>query len=236
MLLPRFHIIERLLKIILDVGARGGQNRIVPKRVDPAVRQAEIVDAYLRIVSRSGVAAATSRALAAEAGIAAGALWHYFGGFDDVVRAAFERVFDQTNDRIARATAGRRGLDALHAMSVDILPHDAQTRQEAVVVVSFWGLLPTHSEFREHSRAVEREWGRRVAAHLNEAIEDGGLREATPVQPLTDALLSVFEILQLREVQGAAVAEPGRQRALVDHLLAPWRVGGGDEDALRLAR
>ena len=203
----------------------------MPKKVDAAVRQAEIVDAYLRIVARSGVAAATSRAVAAEAGIAAGALWHYFGGIDDVVRAAFERVFDQTNARIARATEGRRGLDALQAMSVDILPHDAQTRQEAVVVVSFWGLLPTHAEFREHSRTVEREWGRRVAAHLEEAIEDGWLRSSTPVGPLRDALLSVFEILQLREVQGAAVAQPVRQRALFDHLLEPWRVDGRDGPA-----
>lgn len=198
----------------------------MPKRVDPGARQGEIVDAYLRIVARSGVAAATSRAIATEAGIAAGALWHYFGGLDDVVRAAFQRVFDQTNARIARATEGRRGLEALDAMSVDILPHDAQTRQESVVVVSFWGLLPTHAEFREHSRAVEREWGRRVGAHLEEAIEDGRLLSSTPVGPLTDALLSVFEILQLREVQGAAVAAPARQRALIDHLLSPWRLDG----------
>lgn len=199
----------------------------MPKRVDPAVRQAEIVDAYLRIVARGGVAAATSRALAAEAGIAAGALWHYFDGFDDVVRSAFERVVAQTNDRIARATAGRRGIDALQAMSVDILPHDVQTRQEAVVVVSFWGLLPTHAEFREHSRTVEREWGRLISTHLVEAIEDGRMDASTPVGPLTDALLSVFEILQLREVQGAAVSAPERQRALVDHLLAPWLVDVG---------
>lgn len=200
------------------------KNRIVPKRVNPAVRQAEIVDAYLRLVSRAGVAAATSRALALEAGIAAGALWHYFGGFDDVVRAAFQRVFDQTNERIARATEGRRGLDALEAMSLDILPHDARTREEAVIVVSFWGLLPSHAEFREQSQLVEREWGRRVAGHLEEAIEDGELRASTPVESLTDAVLSVLEILQLREVQGAAVAHPQRQRALVEHLLAPWRV------------
>lgn len=191
--------------------------------MDPEARRAQLVDAYLRIVSRSGVAAATSRALAAEAGIAAGALWHYFDGFDDVVRAAFQRVFAQTNARIAAATAGRRGLDALEAMTLDILPHDPRTRDEAAVVVSFWGLLPAHEEFRTLTRVVEEDWGRQVAEHLREAVADGELVADTPVGPLTDALLSAYEVLQLREVQGSGMAEPARQRALLDHLLRPWR-------------
>jgi AcrR family transcriptional regulator len=195
----------------------------MPRVVDRDERRARIVDAYLRIASRSGVAAATSRALAAEAGISTGALWHYFDGFGDVVRAAFQRVYGQTNERIAAATDGSRGLAALDAMAFDILPHDAATRDEAVVVVSFWGLLPAHAEFREQARAVEAEWGAQVSTHLREAIEDGELVPATPVAALTDTLLALYEALQLREVQGSPTAAPDRQRALLDHLIAPWR-------------
>lgn len=211
-----------------------GQNRRMPKHVDPAARRAEIVDAYLRIVSRSGIAAATSRALAAEAGISAGALWHYFDGYAEVVDAAFQRVYDQTNARIAAATHGRRGLDALDAMILDILPLDSRTRDEAAIVVSFWGLLPAHAEFRAHTRTVEEDWGRQVRTHLREAIHDGALDAGTPVEQLTDALLSVFEVLQLREVQESAVASPERQRALIDHLLRPWAVGAvGSRESTR---
>lgn len=195
----------------------------MPKRIDPDARRAQIVDAYLRIVSRSGVAAATSRALAVEAGIAAGALWHAFAGVDEVVRAAFERVYEQTGIRIAAATAGKRGLDALTAMTEEIIPHDEATRQESVVVVSFWGLLPAHEEFRAYTRSVEQDWGRQVRRHLAEAVEDGILTPDTPIAELTDALLSVFEVLQLREVQGSPVASAPRQEALFEHLLAPWR-------------
>jgi AcrR family transcriptional regulator len=205
---------------------RAAEGRIVgmPKRVDPGARRAQIVDAYLRIVSRSGVAAATTRALAAEAGIATGGLWHYFGGIDEVVRAAFERVFAQTNARIEAATSGRRGLDALTGMAAEIVPRDERTRAEAVVVVGFWGLLPAHEEFRAHARSVEEDWGRRVRGHLDEAIEDGILDPRTPTAPLTDALLSAFEVSQLREVQGSPSASVDRQDALLDHLLQPWRV------------
>lgn len=199
----------------------------MPKVVDRDERRRQIVDAYLRIVSRSGVAAATSRALAAEAGISTGALWHYFDGFGDVVRDAFQRVYGQTNERIAAAADGVRGLAALDAMALDILPHDARTRDEATVVVSFWGLLPAHESFREQSRTVEAEWGRQVSGHLREAVEDGELVTDTPIAPLTDTLLAVFEALQLREVQGSPAAQPARQRAIVDHLLAPWRASRG---------
>jgi AcrR family transcriptional regulator len=195
----------------------------MPKRIDPDARRAQIVDAYLRIVSRSGVAAATSRALAVEAGIAAGALWHSFTSIDEVVRAAFERVYAQTGVRIAAATDGRRGLDALDAMAGEIVPHDEATRAEAVVVVSFWGLLPAHEEFRAYTRSVEQDWGRQVSRHLVEAVDDGILTAETPVAVLTDALLSVFEVTQLREVQGSPVASADRRTALLDHLLAPWR-------------
>ncbi|KHK95480.1 hypothetical protein LK09_19005 [Microbacterium mangrovi] len=196
----------------------------MPKRIDPDARRAQIVDAYLRIVSRSGVAAATTRALAVEAGIAAGALWHSFTSIDEVVRAAFERVYTQTGIRITEATEGKRGLDALDAMVGEIVPHDDATRAEAVVVVSFWGLLPAHEEFRTHTRSVEQDWGRQVTRHLEEAVEDGVLVPATPTAPLTDALLSVFEVMQLREVQGSPVASAERSAALLEHLLAPWRV------------
>jgi AcrR family transcriptional regulator len=195
----------------------------VPKRVDRSARRREIVDAYLRIVSRSGIAAATSRALAAELGAATGALWHYFDGFDDVRRAAFEQVVEATNARISRSAGERRGLAALEGMTSDIVPHDPQTRNEAAVAVSFWGLLPAHPEFRAQVRAVEEHWGRLVSGYLREAVDDGELTPGTPIAPLTDTVLIVFDALQLRDVQGSEVASPARARGLISALLAPWR-------------
>jgi hypothetical protein len=108
-------------------------------------------------------------------------------------------------------------------MAGEIVPHDEATRAEAVVVVSFWGLLPAHEEFRAYTRSVEQDWGRQVSRHLVEAVDDGILTAETPVAVLTDALLSVFEVTQLREVQGSPVASADRRTALLDHLLAPWR-------------
>lgn len=199
----------------------------MPRRVDRDQRRAEIVDAYLRLVARSGVAGATSRALAVEAQIAAGALWHYFAGLDDVLRAAFERVYRETNARIDSAVAGLRGLAAVEGMAAEVLPHDAQTRDEAAIAVSFWGLLPAHADFRAYTLEVERDWNARLAAHLAEAVADGELVPATPVPELSDTLLSVFDAAQVRGVQDSPVADPGRQRAMRERLLDPWRVSPG---------
>jgi len=197
----------------------------VPKRVDPAERRALIVDAYLRIVARGGVAAATSRAIAEEAGIAAGALWHHFDGLDDVVRAAFERVYRESDARIRASVDGYRGLAAVHAMIGEIVPHDAQTRHEATVVVSFWGLLPAHESFRELTRRVEHEWGAGLTRHLDEAVADGDLVADTPVRALADALLAVCDALQLREVQASDSGKARRRTELVEQLLAAWAGG-----------
>lgn len=195
----------------------------MPKRVDPDARRTELVDAYLRIISRSGVAAATTRALAAEAGISSGALWHYFTDLNELVDAAFQRVYQRTNERIAQATLDQHGLDALGAMASEILPNNELTRAEAVVVVSFWGSLPASESFKAHARTVEREWAEMVARFLREAVASGDLASETPIDDLTDILLALFDIVQVRFVQASPTAAIEHQNALIAATLQPWR-------------
>lgn len=194
----------------------------MPKRVDPDARRTELVDAYLRIISRSGVTAATTRALAAEAGISAGALWHYFTDLNELVDAAFQRVYQRTNERIAQATRDQSGLRAIWAMASEILPSNELTRAEAVVVVSFWGSLHASESFKAHARTVEREWSEMIARFLREGVVSGDLVGATPVEGLTDILVALFDIVQVRYVQGSPTADHQHQLALIALALEPW--------------
>jgi AcrR family transcriptional regulator len=68
--------------------------------------------------------------VARELGVAVGSLWHYFDGFDDVIRAAAAEVTRRTEDRIRAATEGLRGLARLDAIMREVLPVDAVTRTE----------------------------------------------------------------------------------------------------------
>src|SRR3954469_19453044 len=107
--------------------ARHKERSSLPKIVDHDQRRSEIVEAFLSVVASKGLPAATSRAIAGQLGVGTGALWHYFDGFDAVTAAAYQRVFERTNERIARATTGLSGLAALDTMMREILPLEKET-------------------------------------------------------------------------------------------------------------
>lgn len=196
----------------------------MPKIVDRAARRTEIVDAYLAIVARDGAAAATSRAVASELGVATGALWHYFSGFDEMLHAAFERVYANTADRIRRATDGRRGLEAVEAALREMLPLDAGTQDEATVVVAFWGRVATAPALGQVLSQVEDDWRAMLTGHLREAIDDESLRADAPVPEIVDTLLALTTAEQIEHVVRTSIGAPARQWTLVQHALAPWRV------------
>ncbi|MCO8274249.1 TetR/AcrR family transcriptional regulator [Actinoplanes sp. TRM 88003] len=195
----------------------------MPKIVDHDQRRGEIVDAYLSVVGRDGPAAASSRAIAAELGVGAGALWHYFDSLDAVVAAACRQVLVGTDARIAAATEGRRGLTALDAMLREIMPMARHTRDEAKVVVGFWGRLAVDRQITAGQADALDMWGARVRRHLGEAVEDGELVRHLAVDCLADVLLSIAVGQQVHAVLDAEAADPQRQHALVQHCLKPWR-------------
>lgn len=199
------------------------QNGHVPKIVDRAARRTEIVDAYLAIVARDGAAAATSRAVAAELGMATGALWHYFSGFDEMLLAAFQRIYTNTTERMRAATEGLRGLAAIEAALREMLPLAPHTQDEATVVVAFWGRVATVPELGVILSDVEDDWRGTLTGHLQEGIDDGELRHGIPVAEIIDTLLALTAAEQIEHVVRTSIGSPARQWTLVQHALAPWR-------------
>jgi AcrR family transcriptional regulator len=195
----------------------------VPKIVDRAARRTEIVDAYLAIVAREGAAAATSRAVAAELGVATGALWHYFDGLDEMLLAAFQRMYDNTTERIAAGTAGLHGMAAVEVALHEMLPLDPTTQQEATVVVAFFGRVAGQPALGRVVSDVEADWRAMLTGHLHEAIELGELRRGIPVADIVDTLLALTAAEQIEHVVRTSIGSPARQWTLVQHALAPYR-------------
>ncbi len=196
----------------------------MPKIVDHDQRRSEIVEAFLAVVARDGLSAATSRAIAAELGIGTGALWHYFDGFDEVAAGAYMRITERTNERIAAATAGLRGLDAFYAMIREILPLTKETLDEAFVVVAFWGRLAANSKIDQARADVGDNWGGQIAVRLAEAIEDGTLAAGIPIPDVVDVILMICVGQQVSAVMADPMVDADRRLAMIDHCLGPWRV------------
>ncbi|MDX6744118.1 TetR/AcrR family transcriptional regulator [Actinocorallia sp. A-T 12471] len=195
----------------------------MPKLVDHSARRREIIHATWRLIAEHGIDGATMREIAREAGFANGALTHYFEGKDDLLRASFEFVYEETNSRIGAAMGDATGLAALRLFCLEVLPLDQTRLLEAKIVLPFWGRTtadPVLSAVNARAMAVWRGW---ILGYLGQAAEEGDIPDGTELEPLVDELLSA-----LLGAQVVAVMEPqrwdgGRQLRMLDTLLARLR-------------
>jgi AcrR family transcriptional regulator len=192
----------------------------MPRIVDHDERRRQIAEALLAVAARDGHESVSSRAVAKELGVATGSLWHYFDGFDDVVRAAAAEVTRRTDARIADATVGLRGLPRLHALMREVLPVDERTRSEARVVVGFWGRVATLAAAPDAGAPTLATWQDSIREALEEAVADGELRADAP----TDAVMALLRSITYGQ-QVVEVTEPQPEAAhlaVLDGILAPW--------------
>jgi AcrR family transcriptional regulator len=192
----------------------------MPRIVDHDERRRQIAEALLAVAARDGHESVSSRAVAKELGVATGSLWHYFDGFDDVVRAAAAEVTRRTDARIADATVGLRGLPRLHALMREVLPVDERTRSEARVVVGFWGRVATLAAAPDAGAPTLATWQDSIREALEEAVADGELRADTPQDAVMALLRSITygqQVVEVTEPQPEAA-----HLAELDGILAPW--------------
>jgi AcrR family transcriptional regulator len=136
-----------------------------------------ILESTWKLIARDGLGATSMRSLAAEAGYANGALAYYFQGKDELLRAAFEYVLEQTKSRISAATRELRGLAALRAFCAEMLPIDELKVLEARVVVPFWSSALTDRSFAALHEAALVSFRKALRKYLTQAVS---LREMPP--------------------------------------------------------
>lgn len=187
------------------------------------LRRDKILESTVKLIARGGLGASSMRTLAAEAGYANGALAYYFSNKEQLLRAAFEYVGEQTTRRIAEATRGQKGLAALRAFCAEMLPDDELKRMEARIVVPFWSAALTDPAFTElHAQAMTscRAYIRRC---LTQAVR---LRELpAPSSPraheeAAELLLSILTGAQVLAVLTPKQHTPKMMWKLIDAQLA----------------
>ncbi len=99
----------------------------MPKIVDHDERRRSIADAYAIVVRRDGMAAASVRTVAAEAGLSAGAMRHYFDSQTGLVRFVAEDLTRRLTARIDELAA--KDVDPVLLLE-ELIPLDAQRRAD----------------------------------------------------------------------------------------------------------
>ncbi|WP_460868757.1 TetR/AcrR family transcriptional regulator [Rhodococcus aerolatus] len=159
-------------------------------RVPVAQRREQLVRAAVRVMLRDGVHAATTRAIAAEAGVTLAILHYCFETKTDLLRLAYTTVLEQTLHQLATAPRHPQQTPA-ERVEEDLLVVVLAAEDDA-------GALQLLHEFDLHALrhpdladlpALRRETARRAtAAWLVRVGQECGLEWDGPVEELADAV------------------------------------------------
>lgn len=141
----------------------------MPKRVDHALRRRQIVDAVCRITLRGGLAAATFREVAAEAGVSVRLVQYYFGTKDQLLLSTHQHVAERATKRITErvAATGDTPRAALRALLGSFIPTDDESRETMLLFAALHtAALVDPSLARDESLAVPRSLHAAITRHL----------------------------------------------------------------------
>ncbi|KJS59141.1 TetR/AcrR family transcriptional regulator [Streptomyces rubellomurinus] len=203
----------------------------MPKIVDPVERRQAVADAVLRVAAREGLEHASLRNVAEEAGLAIGSVRHYFAGSSELMLFAMGELARRIDDRIrthARALLDPAAGTDRHARTrellAEVLPLDAERREESALWLSFVTAARTRPELRARSAEMQAGLDELVRHVLTEARHAGGVAPGLDLAVETRRLSALLDGLTLQAVQHPDLVGPDDLRAaLAAHLdgLAP---------------
>jgi TetR/AcrR family transcriptional regulator, transcriptional repressor of bet genes len=114
--------------------------KVVPRRVDHEVRKRQITDAVVRITVKGGLASATFRQVAAEAGVSVRLVQYYFGTKDELLLATQRHVAERSIARIRRlrADANDTPREILRTIMRSFVPVDQESRDAMLVYIALF--------------------------------------------------------------------------------------------------
>ena len=168
-----------------------------------------LLDATIHIMLEDGYAAATSRRVAAQAGVRPALVHYYFPTMDDLYLAVFRRGAEANLDRQRQALASDRPLHAFWESATE--PRGTR------LLLEFMGLANHRKEIREEIAAWSQRWREMQITALNFIVRQHGLdAESYPAAGLAVVIAAIGRTLVLENALGTngghqeAVALVGR--------------------------
>jgi AcrR family transcriptional regulator len=147
----------------------------MPKEVDHAARRRELADAACRVIARNGLAATTLADVAQESGWSIGSIRYYFPNKDELVASALWRVGERVDDRIRRRTGDGMAMNDLRAAAAELLPLDAERREDALVYLAFQAQAAVVPELADASEGAAQRLQEPLAARIAHLVQAGEL-------------------------------------------------------------
>ena len=149
----------------------------MPKIVDHDAQRRRFAEATMRLVARDGLEGVTMRAVAAEAGLSYGSLFHYFESKDDLLLHAVGHSMALQTDRVDQIASRCQGREALEQLLCDDAIISDSSRDAWMMWQSFLYKAALQDSFASmHSTLIES-WLARLERLLRDAQSAGELRE-----------------------------------------------------------
>ncbi|MGO1974247.1 MAG: TetR/AcrR family transcriptional regulator [Propionibacteriaceae bacterium] len=165
----------------------------MPKLIDHQQRREEIAAAAWRVIRRDGVAGASVRTVAAEAGLSVGSIRHVFGTQSELLAFAMTLVMQRVDVRVA----DQLPLGTPHSaeeIAAEFLPLDEERRAEMEVYLALFaaaGVDPGLSAVRDETWQGTRVACAMIIARIdtaNELTDDQREYETVRLHALLDGL------------------------------------------------
>jgi AcrR family transcriptional regulator len=148
----------------------------MPKVVDHDVQRVKFVEAAMSLIARHGLEGVTMRAVAAEAGLSYGSLFHYFSSKDELLMYIVRHTASLQSRRVNEFTSQYSGLKALEHLLCDDAIITESSRDDWMVWVTFLYKAALQASFAEMHAELIDGWLARIRGLLADAQEAGEIR------------------------------------------------------------
>jgi DNA-binding transcriptional regulator YbjK len=135
----------------------------VPKIVDHDLQKEKFIGAAMRLIASKGLEGVTMRAVAAEAGLSYGSLFHYFDSKDDLLMHAVRYSTSAQTRRVNEYSSQYSGLKALEHLLCDDVIINESSRDSWMVWMTFLYKAAVHKPFAEMNTELIDGWLDRIA-------------------------------------------------------------------------
>jgi DNA-binding transcriptional regulator YbjK len=186
-------------------------------------RRGRIVEAALVVIARGGPAAATHRAVAAEAGVALASTTYHFGSKDEIVAEAFELAIDRSIAAVARVTACPRPAtpEALAARLLELV--EALCAGDQAPLAAQYELL-LEAGRRPELRPLAARWSRAYLDGLQAVVAAAGIARPRLAAEIVSDVIDGALLARLAE---PADGDAGPLAARIERVVAGLAATGG---------
>jgi AcrR family transcriptional regulator len=191
----------------------------VPKIVDHDARRRDFVKAAYEMIQEHGLANTNLRAVARRAGFTTGALVHYFGDKDELIRLALDYSGEDVRDRMQSAHREQTGRAALREIVIEALPLDKRRSANWRIWLALWYHSETNADMRAEEKRRYREWTGRLGRALKESVASGELPKSTDLRVEVQSLIAFIDGLGVQHLMSSRGMSAKRLMTLLDRYL-----------------